>query len=325
MTLTDIFCSSQVILPQSGQILIAGGDNWTGTGTTNTGNNNSNIFDTFGNTLARCGQHEPRPLVFVVDRAHQRRRLHSGRQRRRRFPRSAAAAMARSVCSRRPGRAASTPTFPRNFLAPDGRVFGYDTTGRCTTSTRAARARCRRRVSFSRRTPAGPRAPRCSARARSCRWAATRTARSSSTSTARCPRSRTTQPMSTQRQWVSATVLPDGKVLATGGSEVENQLTDVNNRAEIWDPATGTWHVGTAACRRGCTTRRRCCCPTRRCSSRAAARRARRSIRTRRSTRRRTCSTTQARSRRGRRSCRRRAKPTSATRSTLEVRAPCAA
>ena len=45
MTLTDIFCSSQVILPQSGEIFIAGGDNWTGTGTTNTGNNNSNIFD----------------------------------------------------------------------------------------------------------------------------------------------------------------------------------------------------------------------------------------------------------------------------------------
>ena len=53
MTLTDIFCSSQVILPQSGEILIAGGDNWTGSGTTNTGNNNSNLFDFSSNTLAR--------------------------------------------------------------------------------------------------------------------------------------------------------------------------------------------------------------------------------------------------------------------------------
>ena len=44
MTLTDVFCSSQVVLPQSGSILIAGGDNWTGSNTTNTGNNNSNIF-----------------------------------------------------------------------------------------------------------------------------------------------------------------------------------------------------------------------------------------------------------------------------------------
>ena len=31
MTLTDIFCSSQVILPATGSIFIAGGDNWTGT------------------------------------------------------------------------------------------------------------------------------------------------------------------------------------------------------------------------------------------------------------------------------------------------------
>ena len=30
---------------RAGEILISGGDNWTGTGTTNTGNNNSNLFD----------------------------------------------------------------------------------------------------------------------------------------------------------------------------------------------------------------------------------------------------------------------------------------
>ena len=50
---TDIFCSSQVVLPQGGQIFIAGGDNWTGTGTTNTGNNNSNLFNYTSNTLTR--------------------------------------------------------------------------------------------------------------------------------------------------------------------------------------------------------------------------------------------------------------------------------
>jgi hypothetical protein len=50
--------------------------------------------------------------------------------------------------------------------------------------------------------------------------------------------------MSTRRQWVSATVLADGRVLATGGSTVENELTGVNNRAELWDPATGRWTLG---------------------------------------------------------------------------------
>ena len=41
-------------------------------------------------------------------------------------------------------------------------------------------------------------------------------------------------------------MLPNGQVLATGGSEVENQLTNVNNSAEIWNPSTGHWHVGTS-------------------------------------------------------------------------------
>jgi hypothetical protein len=53
-----------------------------------------------------------------------------------------------------------------------------------------------------------------------------------------------TQSMSSQRRLVTATMLADGKVLATGGSQVWNQLTGVNNIAEIWDPATGTWTRG---------------------------------------------------------------------------------
>ena len=32
VTATDIFCGSQVVLPQGGQVFLAGGDNWTGTG-----------------------------------------------------------------------------------------------------------------------------------------------------------------------------------------------------------------------------------------------------------------------------------------------------
>jgi hypothetical protein len=39
-------------------------------------------------------------------------------------------------------------------------------------------------------------------------------------------------------------VLPDGRVLVTGGSGKPNQLVNVNNRAEIWNPDTGNWSVG---------------------------------------------------------------------------------
>ena len=49
------------------------------------------------------------------------------------------------------------------------------------------------------------------------------------------------------RIWSTATVLADGKVLATGGSAVSNQLTGVAYAAAIWDPATGQWTVGASA------------------------------------------------------------------------------
>src|SRR5215470_7927366 len=54
-TQTDIFCSAQIVLPQSGNVLVAGGDNWTGTATTNTGNNHSNIFSPSDNSLTGSG------------------------------------------------------------------------------------------------------------------------------------------------------------------------------------------------------------------------------------------------------------------------------
>lgn len=54
----------------------------------------------------------------------------------------------------------------------------------------------------------------------------------------------TTADISQVRFWSNATVLADGKVLVTGGSAVDNQLTAVAYNAEIWNPATGKWTLG---------------------------------------------------------------------------------
>lgn len=43
------------------------------------------------------------------------------------------------------------------------------------------------------------------------------------------------------RHWADATVLPDGKVLVTGGSLVNNSLSGAAYTPELWDPATNTW------------------------------------------------------------------------------------
>ena len=50
-----------------------------------------------------------------------------------------------------------------------------------------------------------------------------------------------------ERDWSSGTILADGKVLVTGGSEVPNELTGVAYQATIWDPATGHWTAGASA------------------------------------------------------------------------------
>jgi hypothetical protein len=49
------------------------------------------------------------------------------------------------------------------------------------------------------------------------------------------------------RIWGNATVLPDGKILVTGGSGVINELTNVAYQSEIFDPAIGTWTLGASA------------------------------------------------------------------------------
>jgi hypothetical protein len=52
---------------------------------------------------------------------------------------------------------------------------------------------------------------------------------------------------SQDRTWSNLTVLPDGKVLLTGGSRVVNALTDVAYHSEIFDPATKKWTIGASA------------------------------------------------------------------------------
>jgi len=56
-----------------------------------------------------------------------------------------------------------------------------------------------------------------------------------------------TNPIDQVRLWASGTVLADGTVLITGGSQVKNQLTGVDYTAQIWNPATGQWTAGATA------------------------------------------------------------------------------
>ena len=147
-------------------------------------------------------------------------------------------------------------------------------TGKCTTSMRRGTGSLTARASSRRRTPAGPRARRCSGPARSCRWAATRTAPRSSTSTARSPSSRRRNRCRRSASGSAPPCSPTAGCSRPAAAEVDNQLTDVNNSAEIWNPATGTGPRHGRRHARACITPRRCCCRMRPCWSPAAVPRA---------------------------------------------------
>jgi hypothetical protein len=50
-----------------------------------------------------------------------------------------------------------------------------------------------------------------------------------------------TEDVGTGRIWANLTVLPDGRVMISGGSKVYNELVGVSTMVKIWDPDTGQW------------------------------------------------------------------------------------
>ena len=244
MTATDIFCSSQLILATSGNIFLAGGDNFVSGKTTNTGNNNTNVFNPLDNSLVRGNNMNrarwysssitlPTGEIYIQGGSGgadlpEIRDLSGGL---RLLPSVTTSALASN--------------FPRNFLAPDSRVFGFDTSGKMYYITTGGAGSL---------TMAGQLPGATSWTSSAVMYRPGKILQTGGASSATLlidingaqPVVTSTQSMSTQRQWVSATVLPDGRVLGTGGSTVENQLTGVNNVAEIWDPNTGVWTQGAA-------------------------------------------------------------------------------
>jgi YVTN family beta-propeller protein len=240
---TDIFCSSQLILPQGGSVFVAGGDNWTGTATTNAGNNNSNLFNYNSNSLAR-GNNMTRARWYSTSTTLLNGEVYiqGGTGGTDRPEIRGVDGSFRSLSNA--NTSAFDFMFPRNFVAPNGRIFGLDSAGKMfyvdTSGSGSVTQVSQLASSYT------------SSNASAAMFAPGRILQFGGNSNGAIvidingasPTATPTQSMSSQRRWVTATMLADGKVLATGGSQVDNQLTGVNNIAEIWNPTTGTWTRG---------------------------------------------------------------------------------
>ena len=239
---TDIFCSSQVVVPQGNRVFIAGGDNWTGAGTTNTGNNNSNTFDYTNDTLTR-NNNMNRARWYSSSIALQNGEIYiqggSGGSDLPEIRNTAGAFRLLSGANT----SGLSPTFPRNFVAPDGRVFGFDSSGKMYYVNTSGSGSLANAGQFS--GPTGEDASAAMFRpGRILQFGGNSNGARVIDITGGAPVVSNTQSLSSQRRLVTATVLADGRVLATGGSTVWNQMTGVNYNAEIWNPTTGQWLLG---------------------------------------------------------------------------------
>ena len=245
---TDIFCSSQLVLPQSGNLFIAGGDVFTNGATTNSPNNNSNLFDTTSNALTR-GPNMLRARWYsssttLINGETYLQGGSGGGDRPEIRGTDGSFRLMSAIDTSSIG-----TSFPRNFVAPDGRVFGYDPgNGQMYYVNPTGNGSIAFGAKFNTATSGGWTSSTAMYRpGRILQIGGNSNGAYTIDITGATPLVAAAQAMSSTRAWVNATVLADGKVVATSGSAVAGEATGANNIAEVWDPATGQWTLGAVA------------------------------------------------------------------------------
>lgn len=236
-TQTNFFCSSLLSLPDGAGILIAGGG-----ATLEEPNSRSLLFDYGSNTLSRAqDMNRARWYSSATTLLDGQSYIQGGKNGTDLPEVRTADGQFRLLTG------ADTSDlnygYPRNFVAPDGRIFGFDSTGKMyNVDTDGAGSRVNRGAFTG---PTGRDSSVAMFRpGRILQFGGASAGARVIDITGGAPAVATTQSLSSQRRWVTATILADGSVLATGGSEVKNELTGVNNSAEIWNPSTGRWTRG---------------------------------------------------------------------------------
>lgn len=263
---TDLFCSAQIVLPDSGDVLITGGDTrGLNTGRVNTGVVDTNLFRSENNTLipnTRMNYARWYPTATVL--ANGEILVHGG------IDENGAPVTTPEIFNPRENtwrllRGANNDFYTRNtawwypksWLAPNGTVFGIAGGSIYTIDPQGqGRFDVLANVSGSNRYITAT-----SVMFRPGRILQIAGGTRATTSSAENASNQVTEyningavPVALQRpaltyprHWGNATVLPDGKVVVTGGSAAANTLKGVATAAEIYDPDTSTWTVGARA------------------------------------------------------------------------------
>ena len=245
---TDIYCGTSLILPETGQVLIAGGAIWTGTEASDDANNESTLYSPGDDSLSRGAQlNRARWYASAVPLMNGDIYVQGGLHGED-FPE----VRDRDGSFRLLTDAPTDPYYffyPRNFIAPDGRVFGYDTKGQMFFVTTEGTGSISPAGQLDQALVGRPSTSVMYRPGKILQLSASSNRATTIDVDGGTPVVTATGSLSSRRAWANATVLPDGRVLVTGGSGEPNQLIRVNNRAEIWDPDTGDWSVGASGLR----------------------------------------------------------------------------
>jgi hypothetical protein len=248
-TATDIFCSSQIVL-LNGDVEIYGGDNLPAD--TNTQNRDVNQFRPASNTLVRTGSMNrlrwyssatilPNAEVYIQGGSggadFPERRTSTGG-----FQLLTGASTANLSSG-----------YPKNFVGPDGLVFGMANTTMYRVNP-AGNGSITMLGSFPTDNAGGTATSVMFAPGRILQLgggnsnAASRNASIIDINES-APRITALPQLQYGRHWGNATVMADGRVFVSGGSAVNNAATGVAYTSEIFDPGTNTWSTGPTATR----------------------------------------------------------------------------
>lgn len=243
-TAVDIFCSSQLVLPgmntSNPTVMIAGGDIYNGTNSVNSANQNSTLFTANDNQLTKANNMQrPRWYSSSTTLLNGETYIQGGTSGTDRPEVRGTDGVFRLLSGA--NTSAMDFWYPRNFVAPDGRIFGYDSNGKMYYVNPTGTG------TF---TSVGQLASQYSgASGSSVMFRPGKILQYFSGAVvidinSGSPVVTPTGSPSSLRQLSTGTVLPNGQVLVTGGANNYNELVGVNNSAEMWNPATGVWTRG---------------------------------------------------------------------------------
>ena len=269
---TNLFCAAQLVLPDSGDLLVVGGSGTDAYGRPNFGVANTNRFNPGRNELTRDSGGEMasrRWYPTVLTTADGTQLVLGGRDN------NSVAASAKGPAVE--GRYAPTPelltarqgwralpgassvkaygsansfAYPRAWQAPNGKIFVLGGSGAFFYLDIQGEG------SISEIAPLQATAPRATRVLPSVMYAPGRILALRGGGRAitidlngPAPTWTPTAMVDGARLHSSATVLPDGKVWLNGGGESTTSLVDADYQSQTWDPATGLWTTGAAAVR----------------------------------------------------------------------------